>query len=101
MVAAQAFSPSLCLSVSLLLAEDGETEGRRDGVSSKNSSSSSTLGGRPIRSYVTRRSSVRGSASGAGERPFSSSFARMKLSIGLRGQLVFFTGGTAGSTGGV
>ena len=50
-------------------------------VSLTNASISSGVGGRPIRSNVTRRMSVRRSASGANDSPFSCSFARTKRSI--------------------
>ncbi len=48
-----------------------------------NASTSSGVGGRPIRSKYRRRISVRRSASGDGDNPVSFSFARTKLSIGL------------------
>ena len=53
-------------------------------------------GGSPVRSKFSRRSSVRGSASGEGRRPCSSCMAAMKESIGLRTQGDCFPAGTRG-----
>src|SRR5205814_708535 len=47
-----------------------------------NAATSAGVGGSPIRSNVVRRISVRRSAVAAGERPFASSAASMKVSIG-------------------
>src|SRR5205814_7430364 len=57
---------------------------------------SAGVGGRPVRSKVARRISVRRSAGGAGVNRFASSFARMKRSIGILHQAAFFTFGSAG-----
>ena len=57
----------------------------REGVgrsSARNASTSSGVGGRPVRSNVARRISVRLSAGAAGVSPAASSFARMKRSSG-------------------
>src|SRR4051812_4711664 len=97
--ASYAFSPSLCLSVSLSFPADGETEGPRDGGTERNASISSGDGGKPSTSNESRRSSVRLSASGDGCSDLASSFDKTKWSIGLTGQPAFFTGGTAGLTG--
>ena len=51
--------------------------------SAANASISSGVAGRPVRSKVARRSSVRRSAAGAGCPPCASSFARMKRSMEL------------------
>ena len=50
---------------------------------------------------MTRRSSVSREASGEGVSPSRSRRARMKLSIGLRGQAVFCTFGSGGRSGGM
>ena len=52
-------------------------------LSARKASTSAGVGGRPVRSSVTRRISVRWSASGEGASPSSSSRARMKRSIGF------------------
>ena len=52
-------------------------------MSLTNASTSAGAGGRPVRSRLTRRASVRRSASGAGCKPAASSRARMKWSIGI------------------
>ncbi|MFO0958434.1 MAG: hypothetical protein U0800_13555 [Isosphaeraceae bacterium] len=58
------------------------------------------IGGRPIRSKEARRIQARRSASAAGFRPASSSFARMNRSIGSSGQDGSRTaGGSADRTG--
>jgi hypothetical protein len=54
---------------------------------------SSGVGSRPVKSSVTRRMSVAGSASGAGVRSFFSNSARTKRSRSFFGQAVFFTAG--------
>ena len=59
-------------------------------------STSAGVGGRPVRSKVTRRMSVARSASGEGESPSASRRARMKASMGLRIQAEFFTAGRGG-----
>src|SRR5262249_3544336 len=53
--------------------------------------------GRPVRSKVARRIRANLEAAGAGFSPFSSSFARMKRSIGFCAQFWLRTDGTAGS----
>ena len=53
-------------------------------LSATKASTSSGVGGRPIRSKYSRRISVRRSASGDGDSPLSLSFARMKRSISFR-----------------
>ena len=55
-------------------------------MSARKASISSGVGGRPIRSKVARRSSVRRSAGAAGVRPFACNCWRMKASTGLRVQ---------------
>src|SRR5207245_2673187 len=67
--------------------------------SARNASISSGVGGSPVRSYVTRLRSVRGSAGGAGANPFSPSFERTNASIGVLAQGP--AGGTAGLTSGL
>src|SRR5690349_6849199 len=57
---------------------------------------SSGVGGRPIKSNVARRMSVRRSGAGDGARPFASNRARINRSIEVRGQLPFLTCGGAG-----
>jgi hypothetical protein len=57
------------------------------------------VGGSPVRSRLRRRASVRRSASGAGVRPFSSSFASTKRSIGVRTHAPSFTAGGSGRFG--
>ncbi len=64
-------------------------------------STSSGFGGSPIRSRLSRRASVRRSASGAGFRPRFSSSASTKASIGLRTHALSLTSGTAGRVGGI
>ena len=56
------------------------------------------VGGRPVRSRLTRRISVPRSASGEGLIPSCSRRARMKWSIALRGQTVRVTTGKGGRT---
>ena len=63
----------------------------------RNASTSSGVGGRPVRSNVARRISVRLSAGGAGVSPFASSFARMKRSIVGERPAASFTAGGGGS----
>ena len=61
---------------------------------------SSGVGGRPIRSNVARRISVRRSASGENDRFFSASFAKRNPSIGFRTvALDVTTGGSTRFTG--
>ena len=62
---------------------------------------SPSAGGSPVRSNVTRRSSVSTSASGEGSLASASSRALTKLSIGLRTHSAPATGGTAGRSGGM
>src|SRR5216684_2888096 len=57
------------------------------------------LGGNPCKSKYARRTNVRRSACAAACKPFCSSLARMKASIGFRTQEAFFNAGTAGRTG--
>jgi len=54
------------------------------------------VGGKPIKSKVARRISVRLSAGGFGFNSLSSNFARMKLSTDVFAHEVSFTSGTAG-----
>ena len=54
---------------------------------------SSSVGGRPVRSSVIRRSRRSGSACGEGRKPSASSRARTNRSSGCRGQSLNFTGG--------
>ena len=56
---------------------------------------SSGVGGRPVRSYVTRRMSDLRSASGDGVSTSFSRRAKMKLSMALRTHAPCFTSGTA------
>ena len=63
---------------------DHPLEGAGRSVGFRNAAISAGVGGRPIRSNVARRSSVRRSAGGEGARPFCSSRARMKRSTGER-----------------
>src|SRR5580693_2397416 len=63
------------------------------------SSISCGVGGNPIRSKYTRRMSARFAAGGAGDRPFASSLARMKLSMGFFVQSLCLTAGMAGGFG--
>ncbi len=58
------------------------------------------MGGRPWRSKVRRRISVRRSASGRGRRPSASSRARMNASTGVRTQSGSRTAGTGGRSSG-
>src|SRR5262245_17192033 len=53
-------------------------------MSARNPSISATVGGRPVRSKATRRTSVVRSASGPGASPFASRAARMKRSTSVR-----------------
>ena len=69
-------------------------------MSARKASTSEGVGGRPVRSSVTRRMSVVGSASGEGARPSRSRRSRTKLSIGFRAQVVFRVFGNAGRAGG-
>src|SRR5207237_572767 len=62
-------------------------------VSARNVSTSAGVGGRPVRSNVARLMRVRRSACFAGISPFSSSPARMKLSIPFVGHHLFLTSG--------
>ena len=68
---------------------------RRGDASSRKACSSSGVGGRPIRSRYTRRSSTALGASGRGFRPRCSCSAATNASIGLRTQPAFLTAGTA------
>ena len=61
---------------------------------------SSGVGGKPVRSKVSRRRSVARSASGAAAARCASRPARMNASIGFRTQDAFLTSGTAGRSGG-
>ena len=65
-------------------------------VSARNASTSSGVGGRPIRSRVSRRISVVRSAGGDGARPSVSSRASTNRSIGFLTQAASRTGGAAG-----
>src|SRR3954471_23840955 len=69
-------------------------------VSARNASTSSGVGGRPIRSSVARRISVRRSAGFTGSRPSRSRRARMKRSTSVFGHSAFFTDGAAGCASG-
>ena len=69
--------------------------------SARKASTSAGVGGRPVRSSVTRRISVVRSASGDGVSPSASSRARTKRSIGFRGQPASRTVGGAGRRGGL
>src|SRR5439155_9256620 len=62
---------------------------------------STIVGGRPMRSKLSRRISVTRSASAEGVSFSASNFARTNRSMGFRGQLRFFTAGTAGRTAGL
>ncbi len=62
---------------------------------------SSSVGGRPVRSSVTRRSSVSRAASDEGRQPRRSTAASTKRSISLRAQPLVFTAGGAGFFGGM
>src|SRR5436309_810478 len=64
--------------------------------SARNAATSSGVGGRPVRSKVTRRIKARLSAGGAGLSWFASRPARMKRSIGDLIQASSLTGGGAG-----
>jgi hypothetical protein len=66
-----------------------------------NATTSSGVGGRPVRSNVTRRISVSRDASDDGLSPFSSSRLRMNASIGLRTQAGCATVGASGFCGAV
>ena len=67
--------------------------------SARKASTSSGVGGRPVRSKVARRRSVICRRAAAGSSPLASSFARMKASIGVRAQAVCCTeGGVCGFT---
>ena len=63
-------------------------------------STSSGVGGKPVRSNVARRISTRFSAGGAGCKPFCSNAARMNSSIGDLIQATCFTVGSGGFAGG-
>lgn len=60
---------------------------------------SAGIGGNPVRSKVTRCSSVNLSAGGAWQMPLASKLARMKESTGLRTPADSVTAGIGGSTG--
>jgi hypothetical protein len=88
---------------------NGRTDGRReieltaggeDGVADRLGIEPPLVGGSPVRSNVTRRSSVSLSASPTGFRPFASSAARRKRSISPFGQRSSFTAGTVDLRGG-
>jgi len=64
--------------------------------SARNASVSAGVGGRPVRSKVTRRRSVRRSAGGAGSIPAFSSAASTNASIGVRTQSPRETAGGSG-----
>ena len=70
-------------------------------LSARKASTSAGVGGRPVRSSVTRRMSVALSASFDGCRPSFSSRSRMKASIGLRSHAAPSVFGTGGRCGGV
>src|SRR5262249_33439065 len=65
-----------------------------------NRSTSSGVGGKPVRSNVNRRMRTRRSASGACRNPTPSSPARMNRSMGFRDQPASPTSGTSGRPGG-
>ena len=62
---------------------------RRATVSLTNASTSAGSGGRPVRSRLSRRASVRRSASGAGFKPVCFQLGEDEASIGLRTQASF------------
>ena len=67
--------------------------------SARKASTSSGVGGKPVRSRVTRRISAVLLASGSGSSPSSSSRSRMNRSISLTGQAASLTAGSAGFCG--
>ena len=70
-------------------------------VSARKASSSRDVGGRPVRSSVTRRSSVARSAWAEGFKPSRSNRCSTNASIGLRTHFGSLTVGTAGRVGGL
>ena len=69
-------------------------------ASARNASSSSGVGGSPVRSRNTRRHSVSRSASLLGESPDRSSRDSTNRSMGFFAHAPSFTAGSAGRTGG-
>ena len=85
-------APPLAIALGSEKPVDNLGEGVRRSVVTK-ALYSAGVGGRPVRSRVTRRSKVRRSAGGAGFSPFASNFARIKASMGVRTHDGFLTSG--------
>ena len=68
-------------------------------MSATKASTSSGVGGSPVRSIESRLMRVARSASGEGDIPSASSFASTNRSIGFRTHRASFTAGSAGRLG--